>query len=602
MNTPISSPREQELDEIIRIGRLGWASCWRRKGMIAAIMLVTIGIAATYITWRGDAYTAKSRILVDNRVLALAQQDAIYSVSSLSSQLLQSQVEILRAESIARRVIEQLGLLKYADFGAGDAGAAALLPPASNAPSTDTRPANAHAMRRALDSFQKRLSVEQVGQTYVIEVRMTSSDPERAANIVNDVVATYLREQTTANESAAESASGWLRDRMRSLGTTARILSMATPPVERDGPRAAMILGFAGFCGLMLGGALAFGSDLFDRKLRTRKAIQLSSGAECFGSLPIMQRPSALLGLWRTPKALPRKANGHLLAEDASLNWAAERPNSLFTHNLRRTCTVLLTDRSSSCLLVGVTSALPREGKTVIAANLGRVAAHWGKRVLLIDAAPYNSQLTKLLASQAEHGLLDVLGGMALDDIVLRDQWLNLHFIPGVNTGDGEATEAGLIASALERTLPQIKSQYDLVLIDMPPLAPMSDALELAHLLDRVLLVVEWGRYTGEELASALKGSGLLHCKVIGTILNKVNLRKLQSYADEPELGSRRDFAEYINDKERRRPARAAAAVRQDEARPASTRNAGRADVLLRPLDRMDLQNTALREGSEGNA
>src|SRR5690606_22101546 len=147
--------------------------------------------------------------------------------------------------------------------------------------------------------FQKHLHVDQVGQSYVVEVRFTTSDPQRAAEITNGIVAAYLDDQTTANASVAQSASGWLRDRMRALGTTARVLTAATAPIEKDGPRAALIFGFAAFCGMVIGGGLAFVRDFFDRKLRTRRAVQSASQAECFSILPAIHQRASFFGGWR---------------------------------------------------------------------------------------------------------------------------------------------------------------------------------------------------------------------------------------------------------------------------------------------------------------
>jgi succinoglycan biosynthesis transport protein ExoP len=594
-----SEPRHDELDDLLRVGRLSWASCRRRKGLILAVTLLGLGLAVFYLAWRGDSYTASSRILVDNRVLALAQQDAIYSISSLTSQLMQSQVEILRSENIARRVIDQLGLLRSPDFGAqaqAQANAKADPPPGS---ATE----DARALRRALDMFQKRLSVDQVGQSYVIEVRVRAGDPQRAAEIANGLVAAYLDDQATANATVAQSASGWLRDRMRALGTSARVLTAATAPNEKDGPRAAIILGFAALCGLTIGGGLAFSRDIFDRKLRTRNAVQTASGTECFGVLPAIRQRASLFKGWGRRKEPTAPEGERLVADDASLAWAIDRPRSMFAHSLRRTRAELLSDEMAAPAVIGISSALPREGKTVVAANLARLAALWGKRVLLIDAAPYNAQLTKLLAPQAKHGLGDALNSVALDEIVLRDRWTEMRFLPAARHDAAAATEPGVTASALERVLPQIKSQYDLVIIDLPPLTPVSDVQELAHLLDKVLLVVEWGRCTNEELTAALARAGLARRKLAGAVLNKADPQSLRSYADDPEASGSAEFADYLDDKERPRPNPLPAAVRREEARPAATPAPAqdRAQTLLRSIHAGRGKAAALEEGSKGN-
>jgi polysaccharide biosynthesis transport protein len=570
-STPTVPASQDELDDFLRIGRLSWASFRRRKALILAVVLVSLGLAAFYLVWRGPSYTASSRILVDNRVLALAQQDAIYSISSLTSQLMQSQVEILRSENIARRVIEQLGLLKDPDFGAQQG--------------QPSQADGARALRLALNMFQKRLSVDQVGQSYVIEVRVRATDPQRAAEIANSLVTAYLDDQATANASVAQSASGWLRDRMRALGTSARVLTAATAPIDRDGPRAAVILAFAALCGVVMGGGIAFLRDIFDRKLRTRQGVESASQTECFGLLPTIRQRASLFNVWRMRKKRQTAEPGErVVADDASLAWAIDRPRSRFAHALRRTRAGLFTAEDSAGIVLGITSTLPKEGKTVVAANLARLAAHQGKRVLLIDAEPYNAQLTKLLAPTAIHGLTDVGVDGTLDEVVLNDRWTNLHFLPGSPAQAAGTGNAGLVSAALEQVLPHIRSDYDLIVIDLPPLAPVSDVQEIAHLLDKVLLVVEWGRCSQEELAATLARCGPVRRKLAGAVLNKADPNALHSYADHADVIDGADFADYLDDKERRRPAAPPPSAKPNLPRPPAAAAQDRARTLLRPI------------------
>lgn len=553
-------PRREELNDLVRIGRLSWASFRRHRWLIVLTTVLTIGLGAAYLALRGEAYTASSRILVDNRVLALTQQDAIYSVSSLTTQLMQSQVEILRSENIARRVINELDLVKDPDFETRQSRFGSS-PPAP----AGTSPDGGRELRGALGSFQKRLAVEQVGQSYVVEIRITASAPERAAQITNSLVAAYLDDQTAVNGAVAQSASGWLRSHVSSLGTTARVLTAATAPLTRDGPAAPMILGFAAFCGLIIGTGLAFCRDLFMREIRTTDAVQAACGAECFGILPAIEAKQPRWTFWRrnAREAQGEAADG-VVAKAASLDWAIEQPRSLFAHSLRRTRAALFNEPSSGAVIVGVTSVHPREGKTVVAGNLARVAASWGKKVLLIDAVPYNSQLTKLLAPRAERGLYDALRGVPPSNLLLRDRWTNMHFLPGLTESAAQAG-VGLVSKATEMFLAQIKPHYDLVILDLPPLTPVSDVHELAHLLDKILLVVEWGRSNEEEVAAALANSGAVHRKLAGAVLNKANLRELQKFSNDWQVAGGAEYAAYVSDRRQRPSSPLAEPVTQTE-------------------------------------
>jgi Mrp family chromosome partitioning ATPase/capsular polysaccharide biosynthesis protein len=583
--------RRDELDAGLRARRLNWSSILRHKGLVIAGVIAALGLAAVYLALTPVSYTASSRILVDNRVLSLQQQDAIYSVSSLTSQLMDSQVEILRSEAIARKVIEQLHLLDDPEFRRAAGGGEAATPaPAEGDVSRD--------LRRALNIFQKRLSVDRVGQSYVIEIRMTVGDPQRAADITNSLVTAYLEDQAAANETAAQSASGWLRTRLQSLGTSARVLTKATAPLEPDGPGAMIILGFAAFCGLTLGAGLAFGRDLFDRKLRSSEAVEAASEAECFGALPIVTPPRKFLF------GSKRKQNGaasglgmqRLVAKSDMLDWAMERPHSLFTHTLRRVRAAVFAGRHAAPVVLGITSVLPGEGKTVVAANVARLAAQWGKKVLLIDAVPYNAQLTRLLAPEAERGLPDLFRGVAFAQIALGDRWTDMHFLPGAVQKNGDAAPDS-ITEVTERFILQAKSHYDLIVMDLPPIGPVSDVHELAHLLDRILLVVESGRCTHEALAAALGNSSAVRKKLIGAVLNKADQPSLSKYADTGDGVAISEYAGFVNDQQAPSAPPIARAAPREMPRPASPAS-DHDDQFAQPRR----ANASAKEGASPNA
>jgi polysaccharide biosynthesis transport protein len=595
-------PRRDDLDDGLPGRRLSWTSILRHKGLVIAGMLAGILLAGAYLAWKPVSFTASSRILVDNRVLSLQQQDAMYSVSSLSSQLLDSQVEILRSEAIANKVIDQLHLLQNPDFLGAASSAADAATPATDAPVTAAAaPAGpSRELRRALNVFQKRLSVDRVGQSYVIEIRMTVSNPQLAADITNSLVSAYLADQASANESIAQSASGWLRSRLQSLGTSARILTKATAPLEKDGPGGMIILGFAALCGMTMGAGLALARDMFDRKLRSRDAVRAASQADCFGVLPVIVRPrNPLFGGKRRRGDPEGAASKRIVARADALDWAMERPRSLFAHTLRRVRAAVFAGQRSVPITLGVTSVLPGEGKTVVAANIARLAAQWGKKVLLVDGVPYNAQLTKLLAPEAEHGLPDLLRGTPFAELALGDRWTNMHFLPGA-TQKTEAAEAGAITEATERFLLQAKSHYDLVVIDLPPIGPVSDVHELAHLLDRILLVVEWGRCTHDDLAAALENSGIMRRKLIGSVLNKVDQPKVHRYAEVPD-GAADAYAGYVDDRERSAPPvlPGVRAPQREVPRPAAP---AAANDLDGQFQKPNAASAAAGEGAKANA
>jgi protein-tyrosine kinase len=167
-----------------------------------------------------------------------------------------------------------------------------------------------------------------------------------------------------------------------------------------------------------------------------------------------------------------------------------------------------------------VTSALPGEGKTFVAANLAHsIAQQKGRRVLLVDADLRLPQLHVNLGAPANPGLADYLKGDAeLGSIMQRGAPENLFFIPGGNlvSNPVELISAGRLKTLLHRVSPL----FDWIIFDSPPSVPLSDATLLAEYCDGVLLVVRAGE-TPFDMAQ--KASHLLAERhLLGVVLNRV--------------------------------------------------------------------------------
>lgn len=463
--------------------RMSWSSLLRQKLLVGLCLAAAVAAALAYLALRGGSYTAMARVLVDNRVLAMAQQDAVYSTSALTPQLVQSQVEILRSENLSRLVIERLSLM----WSATDND----LVSAGNA-------VEQQQQRRALDALKRRLSVEVVGQSHVIEVRYASADPKRAADVVNALLQAYLEDQTTANAAAARSSSGWLRTSMSALGTTARVLTQATAPVQRDGPRPLLVLAFAAFCGLLGGSGIAFVRGLLDRRVRTPSDVASAVGYPPIAVLPLVRRQ------WRRARPL--------------LTLALSRPKGRFAHGVRR---VLATARAGAtpgkARVVGVTGLRAVDGASVLAANIARLAAAEGAAVLLVDASRFSGTLTELAKDNDTPA-----------DALLVDPWSNLRFASLLHAPEPHA--------ALQRLLEQ-RASFDLIIVDLPPVEPVADAVAAASLLDGVILAVSAEQGNADELRDAVSGPAVLADKIIGIVLNKAavarDVRTSKFYIDE---------------------------------------------------------------------
>jgi capsular exopolysaccharide synthesis family protein len=192
--------------------------------------------------------------------------------------------------------------------------------------------------------------------------------------------------------------------------------------------------------------------------------------------------------------------------------------------------------------VIGVTSARPLEGKSVVAANLSEMIAISGCKTILIDCELRNGGLTEQFAPLAQSGLMEVVAGQAaLNDFVWRDPTTDLSFLPVVKSAterDPITKEKLSPAALLQRThltplslktlLQSLQDSYDYVILDLPPITPTADVKALAHLVDAFFLIIEFGRTSQQAVIDALNGAAPVHEKLLGAVLNKAHPKELE--------------------------------------------------------------------------
>jgi succinoglycan biosynthesis transport protein ExoP len=204
-----------------------------------------------------------------------------------------------------------------------------------------------------------------------------------------------------------------------------------------------------------------------------------------------------------------------------------DEPFSRFAETIRSLNVAAdVADPSVRNKVIGVTSVLLREGKSVVAANLSEMIAISGGKALLIDGDLRNRALTRQLAPAAEAGLIDVLAHRAaVEELVWRDPNTNLDFLP-VGSPIGAANFPIVLASpvAMQGLLKAVRGRYDYVILDLPPMAPVADVKAASHLIDFFVLVIEWGRTSREAVVDALNTAPLVGQKLLGAVLNKADM------------------------------------------------------------------------------
>jgi succinoglycan biosynthesis transport protein ExoP len=307
--------------------------------------------------------------------------------------------------------------------------------------------------------------------------------------------------------------------------TEARVVTKATPPLKKSQPKSLITLLGALVGGSVVGFGVAWFRELSDRTLRTANDIEMQLGVACISSVPLLKNVN------QQPGAAQPLAD------------VVARPSSRFAESIRAIkLAVDFFPGTRKTQVIGVISSLPGEGKSTIAANLAALVADSGARAVLVDGDLRNQTLTKQLAPNVNIGLLEVLVGQPTSRATfqLRDQ--RCHFIPSVLQKTNPSSSEFISSPKMKALLEHLKAQYDYVIVDLPPLVPVTDARAAADLIDCFIMVVEWGRTSADLVQSSLQMSSRIQAKIVGVALNKVDGATAHHYYSHEFLDSKNAY------------------------------------------------------------
>ena len=316
-----------------------------------------------------------------------------------------------------------------------------------------------------------------------------------------------------------------------------RIVTKANVPIRPSSPKTRMILGLAMMLGLGAGCVLAFLVDYLDGRVKTLEQAEAISGVPALAAIPLIGARE-LAGLARrgrseldrydpkTTKLLPSALQPPLT------RYAIDEPGTFFAEAIRAVRLALQrTMRSQPVRVVLVTSALDSEGKTTLSTNLAQSLATLGIRTLLIDGDLRNPQVTRALCPRAHAGLLDVaMGWVSPEHAVLVDHSTGLSILPSTTIKQVDMITELMFSERIVDVLDYFRHRYELIVIDSPPLVPLVDGRALAELADRIILALAWDQTPGEVLSHAMDLLSPVSDRVMGTVLTRVDLSRLQFY------------------------------------------------------------------------
>jgi exopolysaccharide transport family protein len=220
--------------------------------------------------------------------------------------------------------------------------------------------------------------------------------------------------------------------------------------------------------------------------------------------------------------------------------YQIHQPLSPFSESLRSLRSgIHMSDVDRPPRVIHVTSALPGEGKTTIAVSLAISAAFAGLKVVLVDADLRHPATSRFFKLEKENGLVDLLTGAGTADDVLRYyKDLKLTIIPA---GSKSLNPPDVLGSERMKTLiSNLRETFDYVVVDTPPVGPVVDAVIVASLADKTILVVEWAS-TPRELVETSAKQLSVQKRVAGVVFNFVNQHRAQKYGGEYYYGKSYD-------------------------------------------------------------
>jgi succinoglycan biosynthesis transport protein ExoP len=404
------------------------------------------------------------------------------------------------------------------------------------------------AVRARLNSAPA-VSASEVGQTNVMAITAISDVPSQAALVANLYATAFVQYRQAVAERSLTSAEAQLRSQISSLsqqlksfrGNTTSpeasallnqqavlkeqlaqmqvsgavntgdvvLVTPAQTPVSPSSPKPAQnaLLGLA--AGLALGLAAAFLRDSLDDKLSSKEAAEHAGGASVLAMTPVV--PS-----WRRQQPL-------VVVVTDPTSPAAESYRSLRT-------SLQFARQEGQLRSIVLTSPGAAEGKTATLANLGVVFAQAGERVVLVSCDLRRPRIGAFFGLDERVGLTSVLlGEKTLEQVVLPvPDFDRLSLLPA---GPVPPNPAELLNGArVQDVFATLREHFDLVLIDSPPVLPVTDAAILSRYADATLMLVAAGQTRRGDLHRAVEKLNQVGATILGLVLNKVTRQTGRTY------------------------------------------------------------------------
>ena len=374
--------------------------------------------------------------------------------------------------------------------------------------------ASGQLSQQRIASYADMIQGQEIAEAVVDELNLDISAGEVASKVSASVTPatvimniTVLDPDPAVAQAIAQAYGMQMTEVIRQLETPpgktvspikATIFEPASKPGQPVSPDPVRNLGIALIAGLVLGIAAAFLRETLDTSISSPTELAEVTDAPLLGSVAFDTNIRGRPVITALDSHAPRVESFRVLRTNLQF-VDVDNPDKVFV----------------------VTSAIPDEGKSSTSVNLAVAMAQAGHRTLLIEGDLRRPKATMTLGLDYSVGATNVLlGKVSLDDAIQRHAESDLHVLASgtIPPNPAELLQSNAMADLLKR----VRSDYDVVIIDAPPLLPVTDAALLSAQADGVLLVVRHGKTTKDQVAQAVDRLQQVDASLVGVVLNMV--------------------------------------------------------------------------------
>lgn len=351
---------------------------------------------------------------------------------------------------------------------------------------------------RSAEDLTEGIAVSSAADSALLDVSVTDRDPARAAAVADAIGVSFIGLVDDLERPAAPNVT---------QAVAVQVVHPATVPVVPSSLSPVVVLGLGMLGGLALGIALAVTRHRLDTSIRSDEHLRETTGAPVLSTIPYERGvPTAPLILQQSPQSPCAEAYRQL------------RTNLQFV------------DLDHRNKVIGVTSSVAGEGKTTTVVNLAIALASAGHQVVLVEADLRRPRTADVFGINSAVGLSNVLVGRLSAPDAVQPVLGGLFDV--LASGPLPPNPSELLASQqMAAALDRLRARYDVVLVDTPPLLPVTDAAAVAPATDGMILVCRYGRTTRAQVSAAVQVLHSVSGLLFGTVLSMVSRRGPRSYA-----------------------------------------------------------------------